>query len=287
MMTWIRTLLARLGLARKRHEPDALEQLATMLEGQQQALLAARASVADTVRARKQADDQARGMADAATRLEQQARQALRAGDEDRARALLVQCEASEQHQAALAPDVQRLAEAEQRLLATVRDTESRIELLRTRQRSLQGARDSATAQAQLAQLRGELDAGTSQIGATMAQAEEDAMRAELHAAALRELEQSTAPAELPTDTPAQLMPGVGDVLRAGLDERLTRLKEEVAVFSGSQGASTAQQHAAAQPPPAETVGPPAPDIPPGPPAPPARDPLRTRMPPPPPPVED
>jgi phage shock protein A len=207
---------------------DPRETLDYSYERQLELLQKVRRGVADVATSRKRVELQSHRLEAGATKLEQQAREALASGREDLAREALTRRAALDSELQALDAQRRQLEAEEAKLVDASRRLESKVEAFRTRKETIKATYTAAEAQTKI----GEAVAGISEemgdVGLAMHRAEDKVAQMQARAGAVDELMASGALEDLtqPTDRlEAELGRAASE---SQVELQLARLKGEI-----------------------------------------------------------
>ncbi|HEY4028502.1 MAG TPA: PspA/IM30 family protein [Candidatus Dormibacteraeota bacterium] len=223
-MLWLGVQLGLVGELEVPGDPRAALDLAYSRQLELQAK--ARRAVADVVTARKRLELQARQLAPAVARLDEQARAAVQQGRQDAARDALTWRTALEGELAELERSTTSLVEEEARLRRVASQLDLQLRQLRVRRDALGATYAAARARAEVGQALADAHLGDSEVAAAVQQAEERVARTRVMADALEGL---AARGALPA-APAAPGPGAPATRRsdAQVADELTRMEEEL-----------------------------------------------------------
>ncbi|HMD46213.1 MAG TPA: PspA/IM30 family protein [Acidimicrobiales bacterium] len=246
---------------------DPRETLDLSYEKQLDSLQKVRRSVADVATARKRIELQAAQLQKQADKLQQQAKAALAAGNEDLAREALSRRAALGEQLSDLKTQHDQVVEQEERLVETSQRLQAQVEQFRTRKETLKASYTAAEAQTKVGEAVSGISTSMGDAGQAMQRAQDKIAGMQARAGAIDELLASGALSDLNQpvdDIQAQLNKLSGGTQ---VDSELAALRAELAATSpaGELGASEEEPATDAQvvdatpAPPAPVAAPPAP----------------------------
>lgn len=185
---------------RRPDDDDPTAALDASFEAQTALLQQSRRGVADVVTSRKRVELQLRRLQEQGQQLTVEAQQAVDAGDDDTARALLGRRAALLEQAALLEPDAARMREQEARLQAQVSRLEAKVEAFRAQRDTLKAQQSAAEAHVRIVEASAGLSEEGADVGLALQRARERTEALQARADAAEELTRADAVA-LPGET--------------------------------------------------------------------------------------
>jgi phage shock protein A len=196
-------------------------------EQQAAVLQQSRRGVADVVTARKRVELQLRRLREQAEQLTAQAQDAVDAGQDDAARALLVRREGLLEQAALLEPDAERMHDQETRLQAQVQRLEAKVDAFRAQRETLKAQQSAAQAHVRIVEAQAGLTEESADVGLALQRARERTEALQARADAAEELTRGDV-AALPWETAgesAQRRMTAMTAQAGGVDAELARMR--------------------------------------------------------------
>jgi phage shock protein A len=225
---------------------DPRETLDLSYEKQLEQLQQVKRGVADVATARKRIEIQAQQLQQSASKLQDQARQALSQNREDLAREALARRAAIGTQLEQLRTQHEQLAAQEDKLVVTTQQLQSRIDAFRTQKETLKASYTAAQAQTKIGEAISGISESMGDTGLAMERAQDKIAQMQARASAVDELLASGALTDL-TSSSDPIQAELDKASRSGqVDLELAQLKSQlgVAAPSGALGAGQDSGHA-------------------------------------------